>query len=72
MARLSRIRRLIRAKRQCPHDLDSGELRLFRQAISEDLGVKLKNVTLNMLGRTKKGDDRKGEHHHRQWRRQEG
>ncbi|MGY2932861.1 hypothetical protein ACVWZ6_002463 [Bradyrhizobium sp. GM6.1] len=34
--------------------------------------MKLKNVTLNMLGRTKKGDDRQGEHHHRQWRRQEG
>lgn len=67
MARLSRIRRLIRAKRQCPHDLDGGELRLFRQAISEDLGVKLKNGTLNMLGRTKKGDDRQGEHDHRQW-----
>jgi len=33
------------------------------QAISEDLGIKLENVTLAMLGRAKKGDDRQGEHH---------
>ena len=42
------------------------------QAISEDLGIKLENVTLNMLGRAKKVHDREGEHHHRRRRRQEG
>jgi chaperonin GroEL (HSP60 family) len=30
------------------------------QAISEDLGIKLENVTLDMLGRAKKVDDRQG------------
>ena len=40
------------------------------QVISEDLGIKLENVTLEMLGRAKRRADRKGEHHgHRgRWR----
>jgi len=42
------------------------------QAISEDLGIKMENVTLAMLGRAKKVNDRQGEHHHRQRCRQEG
>jgi chaperonin GroEL len=41
------------------------------QAISEDLGIKLDNVTINMLGRAKKVIDRQGEHHDRWRRRQE-
>ena len=39
-------------------------------AISEDLGIKLDQVKLDMLGKAKK-DDREGEHDHRQRRRQE-
>ena len=42
------------------------------QVISEDLGIKLENVTLDMLGRAKKVRDRQGEHHDRRRRRQEG
>ncbi len=42
------------------------------QAISEDLGIKLENVTLAMLGKRQEGDDRQGKHHDRQRRRQEG
>jgi chaperonin GroEL len=42
------------------------------QVISEDLGIKLENVTLDMLGRAKKVIDRQGKHHHRRRRRQEG
>ena len=42
------------------------------QVISEDLGIKLENVTLDMLGRAKKVRDREGEHHDRRRRRQEG
>ena len=41
------------------------------QVISEDLGIKLENVTLAMLGRAKKVIDREGEHHDRRRRRQE-
>ena len=41
------------------------------QVISEDLGIKLENVTLDMLGKAKKVLDREGEHHHRRRRRQE-
>ena len=41
------------------------------QVISEDLGIKLENVTLDMLGRAKKVVDRQGEHHDRRRRRQE-
>ena len=41
------------------------------QAISEDLGIKLENVTLAMLGRAKKVIDRQGEHHDRRRRWQE-
>ena len=41
------------------------------QAISEDLGIKLENVTLSMLGRAKKVRNRQGKHNHRQRRRQE-
>ena len=42
------------------------------QAISEDLGIKLENVTLADARPRQEGDDRQGEHHHRQRRRQEG
>ena len=42
------------------------------QVISEDLGIKLENVTLDMLGRAKRVRDREGEHHDRRRRRQEG
>ena len=35
------------------------------QVISEDLGIKLENVTLEMMGRAEAGDDREGEHHDR-------
>ena len=38
--------------------------------ISEDLGIKLENVTLDMLGRAKKVD-RQGQHDYRRRRRQE-
>jgi chaperonin GroL len=41
------------------------------QVISEDLGIKLENVTLAMLGRAKRVDDRQGQHHDRRRRRQE-
>ena len=37
------------------------------QLISEDLGIKLENVTLDMLGRAKGCDIRQGEHHDCQW-----
>ena len=42
------------------------------QVISEDLGIKLENVGLDMLGRAKKVSHRQGEHHDRRRRRQEG
>ena len=42
------------------------------QAISEDLGIKLENVTLEHARQGQEGDDRQGEHHDRQRRRQEG
>ena len=42
------------------------------QAISEDLGIKLENVTLQHARPRQEGDDRQGEHHDRQRRRQEG
>ena len=42
------------------------------QVISEELGIKLENVTLDMLGKREEGADRQGEHHHRRRRRQEG
>ena len=42
------------------------------QVISEDLGIKLENVTLDMLGQGEEGADRQGEHHDRRRRRQEG
>ena len=40
--------------------------------ISEDLGIKLENVTSAMLGKAKKRGDHEGRHHHRRRRRQEG
>ena len=42
------------------------------QAISEDLGIKLENVTLADARPRQEGDDRQGKHHDRQRRRQEG
>ena len=42
------------------------------QAITEDLGLKLENLTLKELGRAKRVTDRQGQHHHRRRRRQEG
>jgi len=39
--------------------------------IAEDLGIKLENVTLAMLGRAKRGANREREHHDRRRRRQE-
>ena len=42
------------------------------QVISEDLGIKLENVKLDMLGKAKKRQDRQGQHHHHRRRRQEG
>ena len=42
------------------------------EVISEDLGIKLENVTLAMLGRAKNGPDREGKHHDRRGCRQEG
>ncbi len=43
------------------------------QVISEDIGIKLENVKMNMLGtRQEEGPHRQGKHHHRRWRRQEG
>ena len=42
------------------------------QVVSEDLGIKLENVTLDMLGSAKKVVDRQGQHHHRRRRRHEG
>jgi chaperonin GroEL len=41
------------------------------QVISEDLGIKLENVTLDMLGR-QSASPSQGKHHHRRRRRQEG
>ena len=41
------------------------------QLISDDLGIKLESVTLQMLGRAKKVHHREGEDHHRRRRRQE-
>jgi chaperonin GroEL len=41
------------------------------QVISEDLGIKLENVTLDMLGTAKRVSITKEEHHHRRRRRQE-
>jgi chaperonin GroEL len=41
------------------------------QVISEDIGIKLENVTLDMLGTRQEGLDHQGNHHHRRWRRQE-
>ena len=41
------------------------------QLISEDLGIKLENVTTPMLGRAKKVDHREGKDHDRRRRRQE-
>ena len=41
------------------------------QAISEDLGIKLENVTHRHARPRQEGDDRQGEHHDRQRRRQE-
>ena len=41
--------------------------------IAEDLGIKLENVTLQMLGKAKRVQDREGEHHdHRRRRVEEG
>ena len=40
--------------------------------ISEDLGIKLENVTLDMLGKAKRVVDREGKHHDRRRRGQEG
>jgi len=42
------------------------------QAISEDLGIKLENVNAQHARPRQEGDDRQGEHHDRQRRRQEG
>ena len=42
------------------------------QVISEDLGIKLENVTLDMLGKAKRVIDQEGEHHDHRRRRQEG
>jgi chaperonin GroEL (HSP60 family) len=41
------------------------------QVISEDLGIKLENVGLDMLGKAKRVSRSQGEHHHRRRRRQE-
>ena len=41
------------------------------QMISEDLGIKLENVTLDMLGRAKRVSHHQGRHHDRRRRRQE-
>jgi chaperonin GroEL len=35
------------------------------EMISEDLGIKLESVTLNMLGTGQARHDRQGQHHHR-------
>ena len=42
------------------------------QLISEDLGIKLENVTIEMLGQAKKVDHHQGRHHHRRRRRRQG
>ncbi len=42
------------------------------QVISEDLGIKLENVTLAHARQGEEGADREGEHHDRRGRRQEG
>ena len=41
------------------------------QVISEDLGIKLENVTLDMLGQRQEGLDHQGRHDHRRRRRRE-
>ena len=41
------------------------------RCITEDLGIKLENITLEDLGRAKRIVDRQGKHHHRRRRRQE-
>ena len=42
------------------------------QAVTEDLGIKLENLTLKDLGRAKRVTHRQGQHHHRRRRGQEG
>ena len=42
------------------------------QMIAEDLGIKLENVTLEMLGKRQADPHREGEHHDHRRRRQEG
>ena len=42
------------------------------QLISEDLGIKLENVTLDMLGKAKKVTDHQGRHHDRRRRGRQG
>jgi chaperonin GroEL len=42
------------------------------QVISEDLGMKLESVTLDMLGTRQEGADQEGRHHDRRRRRQQG
>ena len=42
------------------------------RCITEDLGIKLENLTLEDLGRAKRVTDRQGEHHHRRRIRQAG
>ena len=42
------------------------------QVISEDLGIKLENVTLDMLGRAKGAPHDQGKHHDHRRRWQEG
>ena len=41
------------------------------EMIAEDLGIKLENVTIDMLGQRQEGVHRQGQHHHRRRRRQE-
>ena len=41
------------------------------QVISEDLGIKLENVTTEMLGTAKRHRALEGEHHHHWWRRRQ-
>ena len=41
------------------------------QVISEDLGIKLENVTMDMLGTAKNVSDHQRRNHDRRWRRQE-
>ena len=42
------------------------------EMISEDLGIKLENVTVQMLGQGQARLDHQRRYHHRRWRRQEG